>query len=140
MKASLLNQPLRGRRILIVEDDYLLAEEARTTLMACGADIIGPAPDLPRGLSLAQTQDLHCAVLDINLRGEQVFPIAGKLIERGVPFIYATGYEPFIVPAGLESAGYIQKPYDNQKLQDLVVLLCGETGQSADGVLHSSAN
>jgi DNA-binding response OmpR family regulator len=116
---------LQGCKVLVMEDEYLLAEEARMALADCGADIVGPVPDVSRGLELAQNEDLRCAVLDINLRGEQVFPVASELAKRGIPYLYVSGYEPSSAPDGLQPAAHVRKPVDYDELARLVGNVCG---------------
>ena len=81
-----------------------------------GCEVVGPAASLNSGLRLARSAEVDAAVLDVNLAGEKAFPIADVLAERGVPFVYATGYGR----AGLrdDDAGrpVVQKPYSVQEL------------------------
>ena len=84
---------LRGKNILIVEDDYLVADCTRRELEKCGALLIGPVPSVERALELVDEQKPDAAVLDINLAGEKVYPLADILSERQIPFVFATGYE-----------------------------------------------
>ena len=105
-------QPLNGLRVLVAEDDYFIALELCTALRNAGAEPIGPARDVESGLAAIGAQQIDCAVLDINLRGRMAFPIATELRRRGVPTIFATGYDQSMVPA--EHAGTIrlEKPVD----------------------------
>jgi CheY-like chemotaxis protein len=85
--------PLTGRRILLVEDEYLIAEDLAVLLKEAGADVVGPAASLPRAMRLAaDTDHFDAAVLDINLDGVAVFPLAQELRRRGVPMLFLTGY------------------------------------------------
>src|SRR5436190_13502874 len=85
----------KRRRILVVEDDFLIASEMVGWLEAANLEVIGPAASLQEALALVEThgQRLHGAVLDINVRDERVYPIADKLSSRGVPYIFTTGYD-----------------------------------------------
>lgn len=87
-----------GERILIVEDEYLVARETRTMLEKCGATVIGPVSNVTDGMSLAQTDQVDGAILDIELDGEMVFPLADLLETLGIPFVFASGYDPSILP------------------------------------------
>ncbi|WEK02948.1 MAG: response regulator [Candidatus Devosia phytovorans] len=90
---------LTGMRILVVEDEYLLAEDIREELEAAGALVLGPVANLRRALDLIDdTLTIDGAVLDMNLAGEMVFPAADLLIGRGVPLIFTTGYHEATVP------------------------------------------
>ena len=90
---------LLGRHVLIVEDEYWLAEAMAKDLAASGAVVVGPVPTVTRALDLiGHGKPIHGAVLDINLRGELVYPVAEALRALGVPFVFATGYDRSIVP------------------------------------------
>ena len=83
---------LRGLRVLVVEDVAVLAWRVRDVLRRAGAEVVGPAPDVPRALALLDGHEVNAAVLDMNLDGEPADPIADALAERGVPFLFLTGY------------------------------------------------
>ncbi|HZZ33352.1 MAG TPA: HWE histidine kinase domain-containing protein [Phenylobacterium sp.] len=102
---------LRGARVLIVEDAVLLAMELETGLSDAGATVIGPAYELEEALALLD-QPIDAAVLDANLNGHSVSPVAEALAARSVPFVFATGYgETGGAPGGF-NAPVIRKPYD----------------------------
>jgi DNA-binding response OmpR family regulator len=103
---------LAGHLVLVVEDDYFIAEEICAALRQRGASVIGPAPDVEHGRMLIARQQLDCAVLDVNLHGEHVFQLAGELRARGVPSIFATGYDASFLPLAFRDAIYLQKPID----------------------------
>jgi CheY-like chemotaxis protein len=91
---------LTGARILVVEDDHLQASDLAQSLADCGAVVVGPVPTVMEALSLIDGEHDHLrgAILDINLRGEAAYPVADALLTRGVPFIFATGYEAWSLP------------------------------------------
>ena len=101
---------LRGKRVLIVEDAVLLALELETGLSDAGAQVVGPACELAEAMSLLAGQ-IDAAVLDANLNGLAVTPVAEALAARGVPFVFATGYGDSGAPMGFD-APIIRKPYD----------------------------
>ena len=107
---------LTGSRILLVEDEYYVADELCRALEGCGAEVIGPVPTLDRALPLAESQNLTCAVLDINLRGESCLRIAETLQRRNVPFVYSTGYSRTSVPDALNGAAHLEKPFRIEEL------------------------
>ena len=78
---------LEGLKVLVVEDNLLLAEVTKILLEDSGCEVVGPAGWLQRGLELAEHERLNGAILDINLHGEMSFPIAEALSARGVPFV-----------------------------------------------------
>jgi len=102
---------LKGSRVLIVEDAVLLALELETGLSEAGATVIGPAYELEEAMALLD-QPIDAAVLDANLNGRSVTPVAEVLHQRQIPFLFATGYgEAGGAPGGFE-APVIRKPYD----------------------------
>lgn len=103
-------EPLRGRHVLIVEDELLVALELEDVLRQAGAVPVGPALTLQQGLSLAESDPLDAALLDINLGTHQSFSIAYRLLERGVPAVFVTAYANYILPAKLQGAPILGKP------------------------------
>jgi DNA-binding response OmpR family regulator len=103
---------LAGHFVLVVEDDYFIAEEICAALREKGASVVGPAADVEHGRMLMMRQPLDCAVLDVNLHGEHVFQLAGELRVRGVRSIFATGYDASFLPHAFRDAIYLQKPID----------------------------
>jgi CheY-like chemotaxis protein len=121
---------LRGKRILLVEDEYLIAQDMARTFAAAGATVIGPAATLAEALRLvAASGTLDGAVLDINLRGEQVYPVADALITRGVPFVFATGYKSELIPPRFEHHRRCEKPC----LPDQVAAVLADRARVAPG-------
>lgn len=102
---------LKGARVLIVEDAVLLALELETGLSEAGAEVVGPAYELEEAMALLD-RPIDAAVLDANLNGRSVTPVAEALALRKVPFVFATGYgDTGGAPGGFE-APVIRKPYD----------------------------
>jgi len=102
---------LKGARVLIVEDAVLLALELETGLSDAGAQVIGPAYELEEAMALLD-QEIDAAVLDANLNGRSVIPVAEVLKGRSVPFVFATGYGEAGGPPADFDAPIIRKPYD----------------------------
>ena len=87
------HERLLGKRVLIVEDEAMLAPELELTFADEGAEVIGPALSLSHGVTLVEaTGEIDCAVLDVDLGGRDVFPIAHALEARGVPFVFHTAH------------------------------------------------
>lgn len=106
--------PLSGKRILIVEDEFLIALMAADILGELGAIPVGPAHSLEQGLDLARTQRLDGALLDVNLKGAQSAAIARLLTERHIPFVLATGqHSP---PSWAPDAPRLDKPFSTETL------------------------
>lgn len=113
---------LEGLRVLVVEDNLLLAEVTKILLEEGGCQVVGPAGWLQRGLELAEHEPLDGAILDINLHGDMSFAIAEMLSRRGVPFVFVTGYEDrSIVPMAYRSAPRLDKPVADERLIEVLV-------------------
>lgn len=106
---------LRNKRILIVEDEFIVAAMAEDMLCDLGATVVGPAGTIARGLSLAETEPLDAALLDVNMNGERIDPVVEALMARGVPFVFATGYGAGGVGVGRD-APVLDKPYTQDAL------------------------
>jgi len=99
------------RRILIVEDEFLIAKDIEAAFARMGLEVVGIAQNLDRAMQLARTSEpLDGAVLDIDLSGEIAFPVADLLQDRGVPFVFATGIETNGVPQKYEGIAKYHKP------------------------------
>jgi CheY-like chemotaxis protein len=104
---------LAGRRVLLVEDEYFIADDLQRLFEEAGAEVVGPVSSVDKALDLiAATPDLDGAVLDINLREVMVYPVADALQARGVPFVFATGYEKAIIPARFAEVRHCEKPVE----------------------------
>jgi two-component sensor histidine kinase len=118
---------IKGLRVLIVEDALLLALELEAGLSEAGAKVVGSAADVEEGLRMAELP-LDAAVLDANLNGQSVLPVAQALAALGVPFIFATGYgDSKFAPQGFD-APLIKKPYD---VTQVAAALAEITGRAA---------
>lgn len=117
MRDPLPASGLRGRRILVVEDDYMLAEDLRRDLEGQGADVVGPVPTVAAALKLIQAEGtLDGAILDVNLHGEKVFPVVDILRQRGVPIVFTTGYGQGALPEAYADVPRCEKPVDMRRL------------------------
>lgn len=111
-----IDLPLDGRRILIVEDEYLIAMEVKRWLQRAGAEVVGPAPTVQRALDLID-DDIDAAVLDLNLGGKATaFPIADRLSALGVPHLFATGDVQVSQGSGYEDRPRLEKPFMEAEL------------------------
>src|SRR6516164_2815923 len=90
---------ISAKRVLVVEDEYLVAMDMSAYLEAAGAHVVGPASNVNAALEVLERTELDGAILDVNLRGEMAYPIADALTARGIPFVFTTGYDARTVPA-----------------------------------------
>ncbi len=115
---------LTGCRVLLVEDEYYIADDLCQALEGCGASVVGPIPSLDKALLLAEVEILTCAVLDIDLRGGSGLGVAEVLRRRNVPFIYSTGYNGAMVPEALKGAAHLEKPFRVEELLHAIDKVC----------------
>jgi DNA-binding LytR/AlgR family response regulator len=111
---------LQGRRLLIVEDEYLIAADLAGTLVNGGAEVIGPVGSVADALALISADAPDGAVLDINLGEERAYSIADELRQRGVPFVFATGYDAWVIPEAYRDIPRCEKPVDTSVLARLL--------------------
>jgi DNA-binding response OmpR family regulator len=107
---------LSGTRILIVEDEYYLADDLARVLREQGAEVIGPIGTLDEAQAAVGTRAFDCAILDMNLHGDMAFPIADRLEAERIPFLIATGYNSASLPERFASAPRVEKPFDPAKI------------------------
>lgn len=107
---------LRGKRVLVVEDDALFAEALVANLEESGCMVTGPVGNLAQGLHLAEWKSLDGAILDIEIEGGTCFPIARQLLGRGIPFVFLTGLSRPAVPDELRRVPVLPKPLDDEVL------------------------
>lgn len=103
---------LTDRRILVVEDEYILARQLVRALTQEGAVVLGPVPDVARALAMIGEGQgkIDVAILDVNLVGEKVYPVADALLGQGVPFLFASGYDADEVNPRFAMIGHLVKP------------------------------
>ncbi|WP_292060405.1 MULTISPECIES: response regulator [unclassified Brevundimonas] len=113
---------LSGRRVLIVEDESLVAMLLETILGDMGCTVIGPESNVGDGLRVATGEtDLDAALLDVNVAGQEVFPIAEALKARGVPFVFSTGYGESGLPEHWRGNPTVQKPFTDAAIRDALM-------------------
>ncbi|WP_227439553.1 response regulator [Methylobacterium sp. W2] len=116
---------LRGRRILVVEDEYFLADELARGLAEAEAEVIGPIATAEGALDLLEgPAPPDAAILDVNLGGEDVYPVADALLALGVPFLFTTGYDQATILGRYASVRLLEKPMDTAMvLRELDLIL-----------------
>jgi len=119
---------LSGRRVLIVEDESLIAMLAEDFLIELGVTVIGPATTIDGAIAMIETHEIDTAVLDLNIRGERSDRVADALRLRGIPIVCATGYGNGAADFARGST-IIAKPYSKEKLDhSLRLALSDEPG------------
>ena len=113
-----------ARRILVVEDEALVAMLVEDALLDAGLEVIGPAATVAEAMRLLHAERPDAVVLDLNLAGETSTPIADVLKEREIPYVIATGYGVSGLPPGHLGAMVLPKPYDPTELTTMLGRLC----------------
>lgn len=122
-----MGQNAEWRRGLVVEDEIMVAMYVEDLLTELGYEVVGLATSLDQALPLAREGAFDFAVLDINLAGQVSFPVADVLRERGIPFLFASGYSSKGLNEEYRSAVRIQKPFLSQDLEQAIAAI----GESA---------
>jgi CheY-like chemotaxis protein len=110
-------QALAGKRILLVEDEFLVGMFVHDLLQELECVVFGPVPDFACGLEAARWKAFDAAVLDINLDGEMSYSIAEELGRRGIPFLFTTGYSKLHMPEQFRSVPCLSKPIEPRQLE-----------------------
>ncbi len=121
-----MTQPLSGRRVLVVEDESLVAMLLETILGDMGCAPVGPASTVEEGLAIiADAEPLDAALLDVNVAGREVFPVAETLKARGVPFVFSTGYGEGGLPDAWRGHPTVQKPFTEASIREALMTAMG---------------
>jgi len=121
-----MTEALSGRRVLVVEDESLVAMLLETILEDMGCTPVGPASNIDEGMALATDGErLDAALLDVNVAGRQVFPVAQALKDRGVPFVFSTGYGEGGLPEEWRGQSTIQKPFTEAAVRQALMEAMG---------------
>lgn len=111
------DDPLNGLRVLVVEDEALVAMLVEDMLSDFGCTVLGPAGSIRQAIEAIERDAPQAAVLDVNLGGEPVYAVADALMARGTPFVLATGYGEMGVAEGYRAAPVLQKPFEQAELE-----------------------
>jgi len=120
---------LNGRRVLVVEDEILISMMLQDTLLGLGLDVVGPVNNMASAVATVNGEPLDGAILDLNLGGNLIYPLADMLIEREIPFVFLTGYDRSKVPPRYASVPVLHKPVSPEMLRDC--LLTGLVSRAA---------
>jgi len=120
---------MNGIRVLIAEDNFVVAKGLAALIGAYGGETVGMAPSIAQALRMAADEEFDVAVLDINLRGASVAPVADDLVRRGKPFVFVSGYgETDSLPERLRRHRHLTKPVEPSHM--LAEILAAATGSA----------
>lgn len=120
-------QLLRGLKVMVVEDEMLVAMLLEDILTDCGCELT-IVSSVPKALELATLQELDAAILDENLSGQRSYPVADALASRGIPFMFATGYGDKDLARLYPGRPVLAKPYSEADLLATLTELCAQPG------------
>lgn len=122
------SQQLAGSRLLVVENEYYLADDARSVLCDEGAEVLGPVATVAEASVLIENSaSIQAVLLDVNLRGEMAFEVADALQGRGIPFAFVTGYDRTALPERFATVPRLEKPVNPAQLIKFFAKLTGPT-------------
>jgi DNA-binding response OmpR family regulator len=113
------------RRVLVVEDEFLIAEDLRDILEVAGYEVLGPYGTLSEAMGACWSVEADAAIVDLVLHGESAYPLADVLTRRGIPFGFASGQETAATESAWEQRPFIGKPYSTEEVKRLVGDLLG---------------
>jgi len=121
---------LNGLRVLVVEDEAAISLLLEDMLLDFGCEVVGPAARLGTALEMAQGEGLDGAILDVNVAGESIYPVAAALVKRKVPFVFSTGYGAAGIEDLYRSRPVLQKPFAQNDLRQKLLQALGEDAQA----------
>jgi CheY-like chemotaxis protein len=113
-------EPSPSRRVLVVEDEIMIRMLLEDMLADLGYGVAASAGGLNEAIALARNSDFDLAILDVNLNGDSVYPVADLLMERGVPFVFSTGYGDRGLPEPYRDRPTLQKPFQLSNLESIL--------------------
>jgi CheY-like chemotaxis protein len=115
-------EDLQGLRVLVVEDEAAISLLLEDMLLDFGCVVVGPAARLATALDTVQRERLDLAILDVNVAGEPIYPVAEALLERSVPFVFSTGYGSAGIKDAFRDRPVLQKPFAQHDLKQKLIL------------------
>jgi DNA-binding response OmpR family regulator len=116
-----------GRRVLIVEDEAMIARLIETILSEAGYSIVGPVATLERALATIERERFDAALLDVRITGHDAYPVADVLGTRGIPFIFVSGFSRKQMPPRYRDCAHIAKPFMPDAILALLNEIVGRT-------------
>lgn len=118
-------------RVIVIEDEALVIMLLEDMLAQLGCQVVGVASHLDQAIELATSANADLAILDVNLDGQEAYPVAERLLSRGMPFVFATGYGRSGMQHGLAERPALQKPFRLEDLRRVIAeAMCGAEGKS----------
>ena len=117
------SEKLAGRRVLVVEDSPLIAAVLEDMLKDMGCIVVGPTGNMAFAVNLAGAEALDAAIIDLNIRGGKVYPVAEVLRDRDVPFLLASGYADWTLREDFKDRPRLTKPYNSATVQQKLLKL-----------------
>ena len=114
-------------RILVVEDEYLIRMLLEDMLTDLGHTIAAAVGTIAEAKEIAATGEFDCAVLDVNLDGQEIFPVADILMKRGTPFVFVTGYGESSLPETYRGRPALQKPFQAERLEQTLAAMLAKS-------------
>lgn len=121
MSAELNEDVLQGARVLVVEDEAAISMLLEDMLFDFGCEIVGPAARLATALEMAQKETFVVAILDVNVAGEPIYPVAEAIVQRGLPLVFSTGYGGAGIREPFRDRPVVQKPFSQADLKRTLI-------------------
>ena len=115
-----IDSSLKGARILVVEDDWLISSLFACLLTEYGCEVVGPVSSVAEALVLASAEAIDAALLDLNVKGQVVYPVARTLADRSIPFAFLSGYVAATISETYRERPALQKPVRAEKLRQIL--------------------
>jgi CheY-like chemotaxis protein len=115
-------EDLQGLRVLVVEDEAAISLLLEDMLLDFGCEVIGPAARLAAALDTVNREQVDLAILDVNVAGEPIYPVADALVQRSVPFVFSTGYGSAGIKDAYRDRPVLQKPFAQHDLKQKLLL------------------
>jgi CheY-like chemotaxis protein len=125
-----VDNPLSGRRVLVVEDEMIVSWLLQDLLADLGCEVVGPAARVDQALAIIDAEALDAVLLDLNLNGQMSYPVADALVARGVPFVFATGHAKDRLLDGYQAFPVLLKPFHRLEVGDVLAKLLAKKYQS----------
>ncbi len=122
IEAMASSSELTGLRVLVVEDEAAISLLLEDMLLDFGCEVIGPAARLAAALDTLAREKIDLAILDVNVAGEPIYPVAEALAERSIPFVFSTGYGSAGIRDAYRNRPVLQKPFAQNDLKQKLLM------------------